>query len=442
MNDAERKTARASTDAGNVRVTVEVEPRAGTAEPDQGSLDHQAQRALAAAKKELDQARQRAAAAVEPPRGHPTIVGQSAPMLALFKMLDRIKMSDATVLVLGENGTGKELVARGIHQASRRATKNFVATNCSAFNDNLLESEMFGHRRGAFTGAVVDKPGLFEIADGGTFFMDEVGDMSPALQVKLLRVLQEGTFMPVGATDGRKVDVRIVAATNRDLATMVKSGTFREDLYYRLHVVSLRVPPLRERRDDIPVLVTHFLQKLEKREKRHKLLTPRTLERLMAHEWPGNVRELENEMERLWVLSGDDGVIDEDLLSPAIGKRKASLSQALPPPAPLRSDAPAAAPPPQTASVAPPPFSLPGASMPDAVEALERKMIGDELKKARGNKTKAADALGISRRNLIRKVQAYGIDDGGRGSTPPGPPSVPPRRSGLPTGLGPDGVES
>ena len=435
MTEAERKTARASTDAGALRMTVELSAlggadASGNAEGSDGRLEALAQRALAAAKKEVELARQRAAVPVEPLKPHPTIVGQSAPMLALFKMLDRIKMSDATVLVLGENGTGKELVARGIHLASRRATKNFVATNCSAFNDNLLESEMFGHRRGAFTGAVVDKPGLFEIADGGTFFMDEVGDMSPALQVKLLRVLQEGTFMPVGGTDGKKVDVRIVAATNRDLATMVKSGAFREDLYYRLHVVSLRVPPLRERRDDIPVLVAHFLAKLEKREKRQKLLTPRTLERLMAHEWPGNVRELENEMERLWVLSGDDGVIDEDLLSPAIGKRKLPLTSGSPiPVVPPTSQVPA----PVASSQAPasplaPPFSLPGASLPDAVEALERKMIGDELKKARGNKTKAADALGISRRNLIRKVQAYGIDEGARGSVPPS--SLPPLASG------------
>jgi transcriptional regulator with PAS, ATPase and Fis domain len=416
MNERERKTARATTDAGALRISVEIEPKDapdGSAS-DQDALEAMAQRALASARKEVDLAVKKAAAPVEPPKGHATIVGQSASMLALFKMLERIRQSDATVLVLGENGTGKELVARGIHHASRRANKSFVATNCSAFNDNLLESEMFGHRRGAFTGAVVDKPGLFETADGGTFFMDEVGDMSPALQVKLLRVLQEGTFMPVGGTEGRKVDVRIVAATNRDLATMVKAGSFREDLYYRLHVVSLRVPPLRERRDDIPVLVSHFLAKLEKREKRQKLLTPRTLDRLMAHEWPGNVRELENEMERLWVLSGDDSVIDEDLLSPAIGKRRT----------PLAAPSMPSTPPPQAAvspSIAPPaPVVPPGTSMPDAVEALERKMIGDELKKARGNKTKAADALGISRRNLIRKVQAYGIEEGGRGSVPPG----------------------
>jgi transcriptional regulator with PAS, ATPase and Fis domain len=403
--------------------------------------DALAQRALVVAARDL--AERIGRPVEEAPRPHPMIIGQSAPMLALFRMLDRIKNSDATVLVLGENGTGKELVARSIHQQSRRANKSFVATNCSAFNDNLLESEMFGHRRGAFTGAVSDKPGLFEVSDGGTFFMDEVGDMSPALQVKLLRVLQEGTFMPVGGTEPKKVDVRIIAATNRDLASMVKQGSFREDLYYRLHVVSLRVPPLRERTTDIPVLVTYFLARLGRRDKREKLLTPRALERLCAHEWPGNVRELENEMERLWVLSGDDRVIDEDLLSSAIGKRRLSLSdpragselrastpEARAPEPPRSMASSSVAPSASSGSTAPSPAApddkssaarlLDGGGidltgkMPDVVEALERRMITEELKRARGNKTKAAQELGISRRNLIRKVQAYGLDEVGR----------------------------
>jgi DNA-binding NtrC family response regulator len=278
------------------------------------------------------------------------------------------------------------------------------------------------------------------VADGGTFFMDEVGDMSPSLQVKVLRVIQEGTFMPVGGTETKKVDVRIIAATNRDLGTMVKQGSFREDLYYRLHVVPLRVPPLRERRDadgsqsDVEVLVEHFLKRLAKREKRDKVLTPRALERLVGHEWPGNVRELENEMERLWVLSGDDAIIDEDLLSPSIGRRRILPKPSMQPVAPVvAAAAPSTSAAPPVAVAAPTgangshapnghaspasteAFSLdPGVSMPDAVERLERRMIGDELRKARGNKTKAADALGISRRNLIRKVQAYGLDEVGR----------------------------
>ncbi len=335
------------------------------------------------------------------------IVGASESMRALFRMLERIKNSDATVLVLGDNGTGKELVARAIHAQSRRAGKAFVATNCSAFNDNLLESELFGHRRGAFTGAVSDKPGLFAVADGGTFFMDEVGDMSPALQVKLLRVLQEGVLMPVGGTETKKVDVRIIAATNRELAQMVKVGSFREDLYYRLHVVSLKVPNLRERRDDIPVLVEHFLRRLGKRDGRQKVLTQRALTQLAAHEWPGNVRELENEMERVWVLSGDDNVIDEDLLSPSVRQRRASVL-------PARAAAP-------DRSLPSEPEPTIG-SLPDAVEALERKMITAALEKYRGNKTRTAEALGISRRNLIRKVQGYGLEESGRSRPPRGGP--------------------
>ena len=327
------------------------------------------------------------------------IVGRSNPMRELARLLDRIKGSNATILITGENGTGKELVARAIHKQSSRASQRFVATNCSAFNDNLLESELFGHRKGSFTGAVTDKPGLFEVADGGTFFLDEVGDMSPALQVKLLRVLQEGVFMPVGATEQKSVDVRIIAATNRDLATMVKRGEFREDLYYRLHVVALRVPPLRERKEDIPLLVEHFLARLAKRDSTEKILGQKALHKLMEHEWPGNVRELENEIERLWVLSGSDHVIGEEHLTPSIasGARRVSVA---PTPASGGYDGADA-----EISV------TPGASLPDAVEKLERKMILDGLRRARGNKTRAAEVLGISRRNLIRKVQAFGLEN-------------------------------
>jgi transcriptional regulator with GAF, ATPase, and Fis domain len=327
------------------------------------------------------------------------IVGRSQPMQQLFRMLERIRGSGATVLITGENGTGKELVARTIHDHSSRKDKRFVAINCSAFNDNLLESELFGHKRGAFTGAVGDKPGLFETADGGTFLLDEVGDMSPALQVKLLRVLQEGVFMPVGATEQKKVDVRIVAATNRDLGDMVRKGTFREDLYYRLHVVHLRVPPLRERPDDIPLLVDHFLNELGERDGRRKALTSTALERLKQHHWPGNVRELENEIERVWVLSGDETVVGEQYLSPAVARasgetRDSSTSERQP-------SEPALGTPPRNRT------------LPDAVEELERRMITDRLESAKGNKTKAAELLGISRRNLIRKVQAYGLEPGG-----------------------------
>ena len=325
------------------------------------------------------------------------IVGSSAPMHDLFRMLERIRSSNATVLVTGENGTGKELVARSIHQHSRRSKQRFVATNCSAFNDNLLESELFGHRRGAFTGAVSDKPGLFQVADGGTFFLDEVGDMSPALQVKLLRVLQEGVFLPVGATEQKRVDVRIIAATNRDLQAMVRDGSFREDLYYRLHVVALRVPPLRERREDIPLLVEHFLGRLGERDGHTKALSRDAMDRLMAHRWPGNVRELENEIERLWVLSGDDRLIGEEHLTPTIGRATGSPSR---PSGPESSG---------DESV-----TISGTRLPEAVEQLERQMIAEGLRKSKGNKTRAAQALGISRRNLIRKVQSYGLEDAGK----------------------------
>ena len=328
------------------------------------------------------------------------IVGQSAPMCDLFRMLDRIRASHATVLVTGENGTGKELVAKAIHKMSRRAKADFVATNCSAFNDNLLESELFGHRRGAFTGAVSDKAGLFQIADDGTFFLDAVGDMSSALQVKLLRVLQEGTFTPVGGTEPKKVDVRIVAATNRDLNKMVADGTFRQDLYYRLHVVHLRVPPLRERKDDIPLLVDFFLRRLAQRERQDKTLSSAAYEMLMKHDWPGNVRELENEIERVWVLSGDDALIGSEHLSPSLGRRK------------IRAESSTV----ETASAGPAPIEIDGRTLPEAVESLERRMISEGLERTGGNKTKTAEALGISRRNLIRKVQAYGLDDAGRGS--------------------------
>ncbi len=330
------------------------------------------------------------------------IVGRSEAMRELFRLLDRIRGSSATVLITGDNGTGKELVAHAIHEQSTRGAQRFVATNCSAFNDNLLESELFGHRRGSFTGAVADKPGLFEVADKGTFFLDEVGDMSPALQVKLLRVLQEGTFLPVGGTEPRKVDVRIIGATNRDLSRMVATGAFREDLYYRLHVVALRVPPLRERKDDIPRLVNHFLARLTKRDGRRKVLTQTALDRLMEHDWPGNVRELENEIERLWVLSGPDGVIGDEDIGPQTGRN------------------PHRTPPPSVPPIAGgDEIHITGSTLPEAVEALERKMIGEALRRVKGNKTRAAQALGISRRNLIRKVQAYGLDDRSRDKAAP-----------------------
>jgi two-component system response regulator HupR/HoxA len=320
-------------------------------------------------------------AAPEHRTGYHGIVGASPVMQELYRLLDRIAPSEATVLVQGENGTGKELVARAIHVGSDRAGKKFVVTNCSAFNDNLLDSELFGHKRGAFTGAIVDKPGLFEVADTGTFFLDEIGDMSPSLQVKVLRVLQEGTFNRVGDTETRKVDVRIIAATNRDLAGMVAAGRFREDLYYRIHVLSVVLPALRDRRDDVPVLIEHFLGR--HRRQRPKQLTAECAARMYAYPWPGNVRELENEIERLVVLSGDSPAIGPELLSPRIRQWEPSDQPARP--------------------------AEPG-SLPAAVEALERRMIGAAMRRHGGNKTRAAEELKVSRRNLIRLVQKYELE--------------------------------
>ena len=325
------------------------------------------------------------AAEVEPP-GRRTrfagITGAAPAMQELYSLIERVAPSDSTVLVQGENGTGKELVARAIHQGSLRRDHEFVVANCSAFNDNLLDSELFGHKRGSFTGAVADNPGLFETADLGTFFLDEIADMSPALQVKVLRVLQEGTFNRVGDTETRTVDVRILAATNKDLAAMVAAGTFREDLYYRINVISVTLPPLRERRGDVAILIDSFLAQHARAGAAPKLLGAECMARLADYAWPGNVRELENEIERLVVLAGDAPTIAESLLSPRI-----------------RQYAPAE-----------PVVVHDTASLPAAVEALERRMITAAMRRHRGNKTRAAEELKVSRRNLIRLVQKYELE--------------------------------
>ncbi|HVO32237.1 MAG TPA: sigma 54-interacting transcriptional regulator, partial [bacterium] len=312
------------------------------------------------------------------------IVGNSRAMQGVFRLLEKIIESDSTVLIHGESGTGKELVARAIHYNGPRAKRSFVVQNCSAFNDNLLESALFGHTKGSFTGAIKDKKGLFEIADGGTFFLDEVGEMSPAMQVKLLRVLQEGTFLPVGATEPRKVDVRLVCATNRDLRRMVERGEFREDLYYRINVINVVIPPLRDRRDDVPLLVKHFLKRFAaERKQRVKEVTEEVLERFFDYEWPGNIRELENEIERLVVLSGDEQVIGTEHLSARIRERsmRANVKG-------VRVDK----------------------SLDEILEEVERRVLSEGLRKTRWNKTQLARQLGISRKGLIAKVQRYQLD--------------------------------
>lgn len=313
-----------------------------------------------------------------------SMIGKSKPMQDLYTMLDKIKSSESTVLVQGENGTGKELIARAIHFNSPRKDAQFVTVNCSAFNENLLDSELFGHVKGSFTGAIKDKKGLFESADKGTLFLDEIGDMSLTMQVKLLRVLQDGTLTPVGSTDMKKVDARVVAATNKDLKEMVENGSFREDLYYRINVINLVVPPLRDRKEDIPVLLDHFLARgCKEKGVPLKTLGKRAIEKIYDYAWPGNIRELENEMERLIVLSGDEQRMPAELLSQRIREHGDNAKV-------------------QGVRVA--------GKLKDALEELERSMIKEGLKRTNWNKSRLAKELGISRAGLIMKVEKYGLD--------------------------------
>lgn len=313
-----------------------------------------------------------------------SMIGKSKVMQDLYALLDKIRNSESTVLIQGENGTGKELIARAIHFNSPRKDAAFVTVNCSAFNENLLDSELFGHVKGAFTGAIKDKKGLFEAANGGTLFLDEIGDMSPTMQVKLLRVLQEGTLIPVGGTDQRRVDVRVVAATNRDLKDMVERGTFREDLYYRINVINAVVPPLRDRKEDIPILIDHFLTRgCKEKGVPLKALAKRAMEKIYDYAWPGNIRELENEIERLIVLAGDEQRIGAELLSQRI--RDFGENSKV-----------------QGVRVA--------GKLKDALEELERTMIKEGLRRTNWNKSRLAKELGISRAGLIMKVEKYGLD--------------------------------
>lgn len=310
------------------------------------------------------------------------MIGKSPNMQFLFGVLKKIRRSESTILIQGENGTGKELIARAIYKESRRAKKPFVVQNCSAFNENLLESELFGHKKGAFSGAISDKKGLFELADSGTFFLDEVGDTSPALQAKLLRVLQEGTFFSVGGIAPKKVDVRIIAATNKNLQEMIEKREFREDLFYRLNVIGIKTPPLRERLEDIPLLAKYFIE--QKAPGQKKRFSPEVLEEFCNYSWPGNVRELQNEIERLLVLSDEDKtVISEKNLSSKIRKsRKLALS-----------------------------VKFQDLSLKEAVQNLEKKLLIEHLQKQQGNKTKAAKSLGISRTSILSKVKEYNLTD-------------------------------
>jgi transcriptional regulator with PAS, ATPase and Fis domain len=313
-------------------------------------------------------------------QGYAGLVGSSSVMQEVYHLVDRVAADDCTVLVRGASGTGKELVARAIHQQSHRVKGPFVVQNCSAFNDNLLESELFGHVRGSFTGAVSDKKGLFEIASGGTLFLDEVAEMSAALQAKLLRVLQDQTFWPVGATTPKSSDVRIVAATHRDLEQMVQQESFREDLYYRVNVITITLPPLRERRSDIPQLVRHFL----KRRGGGLKITADAMRYLTDYDWRGNVRELANEIERMTVLAAGRKELDVDLISPRIRSS-------------FESDGNGGG------------DQVPRGTLREAMEQLEARMIRSALAECSGNRSHAAKMLGIARSNLINKIKSYNI---------------------------------
>jgi two-component system nitrogen regulation response regulator GlnG len=338
------------------------------------------------------------------------IVGRSEPMQAVFKLIGQLAASDATVLITGESGTGKELVARAIYRHSRRSQQPFIAINCAAIPENLLESELFGHEKGAFTGATAQRIGKFEQCHGGTVFLDEIGDMSLATQTRMLRVLQSGTFERVGGNETLQTDVRIIAATNQPLEKAVTDRRFREDLFYRLNVVRLRLPPLRERRADIPLLVNYFLKKLAPQQKLPpKSIAADALAALEACPWPGNVRELENAIHRAVVMAKGDAILLADLpLEIQQGSAVAVAAAAEPAPA---SPAPAvAAAQPDVAGLTAALFAW---ARQDAkrklIPAVERELVVSALKETRGNQVQAAKLLGITRATLRKRLEKFGI---------------------------------
>jgi two-component system, NtrC family, response regulator AtoC len=313
--------------------------------------------------------------------GWEQIVGSSVPMKSVFNLVERVAPTSATVLLQGESGTGKELVAHAIYASSPRQNAPFIRLNCAALPESLMESELFGHEKGAFTGAHARKAGRFELADGGTLFLDEIGELSLGVQAKLLRVLQERTFERVGGEKTIKVDVRIIAATNKDLFAETKEGRFREDLYYRLSVFPINLPPLRERREDIPLLVQHFLQKLSSPGEL-KRFNPEVMKQLMNYEWPGNVRELQNIVERMVIICphreiGMDWVPDFILKK----DREEQNNQS---------------------------FSLPSEGI--SLEELEKSFLAQALERAEGNQTHAAQLLGLTRHAFLYRLEKHGID--------------------------------
>ena len=363
------------------------------------------------------------------------IVGGSAAMQQVFKTIGQVTASDVTVMITGESGTGKELVARSIYKHSHRAARPFIAVNCAAIPDNLIESELFGHEKGSFTGATGQRIGRFELCDGGTIFLDEIGDMALATQTKILRVLQEGEIQRVGGTETIKVDVRVLAATNKDLEEIVKARSFREDLYYRLNVVRINMPPLRERPEDIPQIVDFVLQTLQKQKKtRVKKVTTEAMAVLRRHKWPGNVRELENVIYRSAVIAQGDAILVKNL--PAELRGPAGAAGTPPAPVETSTEAPVETAEPETmpaAKPAAPALPIPALSVPgpslltlqDALdfvyarlkaegtepvlERLEREMIRRVLKDEHGNLVRASERLGMTRTTLRKRIDALGL---------------------------------
>ncbi|RMH83797.1 MAG: sigma-54-dependent Fis family transcriptional regulator [Calditrichaeota bacterium] len=310
------------------------------------------------------------------------IIGRTPQMQKLFDMVRTVAPTPSTVLITGESGTGKELIANAIHYYSPRAGKDFVKVNCGALAETLLESELFGHVKGAFTGAFKDKPGRFEMAHGGTIFLDEIGDISPALQVKLLRVLQEREFERVGGTETIKVDVRVIAATNQNLEDLIKEGKFREDLYYRLNVITLHVPPLRERAEDIPLIVAHFISRFNKEfNKNVKAVDEEAMRRLQAYPWPGNVRQLINIVERTIILSQKEILGVEDFPEEIMQTNSV-------PSMPIKTDRP----------------------LNELVDEYEKQIILKALAENNHNKLRTAKKLGIHRSTFMSKLKKYGIN--------------------------------
>lgn len=313
------------------------------------------------------------------------IIGQSDPMKKIFSIVEKVASSDTTIMINGETGTGKGLIAKALHESSDRSSNAFIQINCGAISEGLLESELFGHVKGAFTGAIANKPGKFELAERGSIFLDEIGDMSPDLQVKVLRVLEENEFEPVGGSKTIKANVRVITATHRDLEEEVQKGNFREDLFYRLYVIPITLSPLKERKSDIPLLVSHYINQFSLKKKKDIIISDRAMEMLINYTWPGNVRELKNLIERLAVLNEGGKILPEDLPN----KLKAVVNEEILPDIDVPEE---------------------GLSFNTAVTEYEKTLIIKALEKTNWIKNKAADLLQIKRTTLVEKIKRHKIE--------------------------------